>query len=293
MFGRYFHSISTHAALLFRIVSLRSLNAEQHERMFQKAKGITKTTSNNHAQHVTTNIIQRLQFEEGSEGVIATQESHIKSLSLVVGSMKNTFFPNSLLNLLPEHYQSHLERISDYLLRGPGVWWEKTHQGLIFFDGTEEENYKEVGPEMKNFKSTTLSDISLYLHEQWEACISSKIQLPALHLRCYKEDGNFDKLITYTDKNNSCNISPSPLPSHSTPMSQSTHPVTSLTPIRCSTPAHSSTSAHPVRFMTPTVQHITPFLPQATPSATSESTTPIQASQYPQLQLLPLCFPVS
>lgn len=47
MFGRYFHSITAHAASLFRIVSLRSLNAEQHERMFQQAKGITKTTSNN------------------------------------------------------------------------------------------------------------------------------------------------------------------------------------------------------------------------------------------------------
>ena len=41
MFGRFFHSLTVHAALLFRIISLRSLNTEQHERMFQKAKGIT------------------------------------------------------------------------------------------------------------------------------------------------------------------------------------------------------------------------------------------------------------
>ena len=52
MFGRYFHSLTSHAASLFRIVSLRSLNTEQHERTFQQAKGITKATSNNHPEQV-------------------------------------------------------------------------------------------------------------------------------------------------------------------------------------------------------------------------------------------------
>ena len=167
MFGRYFNSLTAHAALLFRIVSLRSLNTEQHERMFQKAKGITKATSNNHAQHVITNIIQRLQFEEGSEEVIGAQESQIKSLSLTLGSTKNTHFPNSLLLEVPDHYQSHLERISDYLLCGPGVWWEKTLQGVIFFDGSEEENYRTVGPEVDLLRWMMLT------------CIFMKIGKPA------------------------------------------------------------------------------------------------------------------
>lgn len=35
MFGRFFHSITAHAPFLFRMVSLHSLNTEQHERIFQ------------------------------------------------------------------------------------------------------------------------------------------------------------------------------------------------------------------------------------------------------------------
>ena len=45
MFGRYFHTLVSHAALMFRMVSLRSLNTEQHEKFFQQAKGITKGTT--------------------------------------------------------------------------------------------------------------------------------------------------------------------------------------------------------------------------------------------------------
>ena len=75
MFSRFFPSITAHAPSLFRIVSLRSLNTEQHERTFQHAKGITKATSNNHTEHIITNVIRRLQFEQGPENVIATQES--------------------------------------------------------------------------------------------------------------------------------------------------------------------------------------------------------------------------
>ena len=79
MFGRYFHSIACHAALMFRIVSLRSLNTEQHERIFQQAKGILRDTTNHHVEHVIPNIIQRLQLEVSSSS-IKDQESEIYQL---------------------------------------------------------------------------------------------------------------------------------------------------------------------------------------------------------------------
>ena len=101
--------------------------------MFQKAKGITKNTSNNHTEHVISNIIQRLHFEQGTENVIALQESQIKSLSAAVGPMKNTVFPQSMLNKVSEHYQAHLEQISDYLLCGPGVYGGRKHLRAYYF----------------------------------------------------------------------------------------------------------------------------------------------------------------
>ena len=49
MLGRYFHSLSVHAPILYRQVALRLLNAELQERPFNTCNDITKTTSNRQA----------------------------------------------------------------------------------------------------------------------------------------------------------------------------------------------------------------------------------------------------
>ena len=42
MFGRYFHAITTHSPLLYRIITPRLLNTELEERMFAQCKTITR-----------------------------------------------------------------------------------------------------------------------------------------------------------------------------------------------------------------------------------------------------------
>ena len=199
MFGRYFHSITTHAAGLFRIISLRSLNTEQHERMFQQAKALTKGTSNNHPQNVISNIIKRLQFERTGDAILS-QESGIKSLSAAVGSMRNTIIPKSLLDT--QHYQAHLERISDFLIHGPGVWWKETPDAIMFLDGTDQPDYRDEGPTLQSFRSVSSMDIDLFLQEQWEACCSSGIVLPATRLRYYNQDGTLESISVAHDPSN-------------------------------------------------------------------------------------------
>ena len=196
MFGRFFHSLTAHAASMFRIISLRSLNTEQHERVFQQSKAITKGTSNNHPEHVISNIIQRLAFEQGTEKVIACQESGIKSISLAVGPMENTVFSDSILQKISEHYQAHLERISDYLIPGPGVWWKRVPRGIMFLDGSNEDDFKDPGPVLHHFKSMSLNDIDTYLQQQWEICCTSDVELPAVYLRYYGQDGNLERIST-------------------------------------------------------------------------------------------------
>ena len=193
MFGRYFHSLASHAALMFRVVSLRSLNTEQHERIFQQAKGITKGTTNNHAEHIITNIINRLQFEESGDS-IATQESEIKSLAKAVGPMKNTVIPQKIMDSYSAHYQAHLERISDYLIPGPGVWWKRTSEQVEFLDGTDEEAFKEAGPQLLHFRSTSTAEIDLYLFNHWESLCISQTELPAFHIRHYNEHGSLQSI---------------------------------------------------------------------------------------------------
>ena len=72
--------------------------------------------------------------------------------------MENTVFSHSMLAKISEHYQAHLERISDYLLVGPGVWWKEMSGGIMFLDGSSEQDYREAGPTLQHFKSFSCSD---------------------------------------------------------------------------------------------------------------------------------------
>lgn len=193
MFGRFFHSISTHAPCMYRLISLRSLNTEQQERKFQQAKAITRCTSNYHGDHIITNVLERLHFEQTQDS-IGIQKNEIKSLSAIVGPMKNTVIPTSIMNNLSSQYQAHLERISDYLICGPGQWWRRTSQGIEFFDGSDERESRDCGPELQHFSSSSLAKIQLYLFEHWERCCETNVELPATFLRCYGQDGSLEEL---------------------------------------------------------------------------------------------------
>ncbi len=83
LFGRYFHSIVSHSPLLYRIISLRSINTEMQERYFGQAKQITSGTSNKKPDHVLENIIIRLQQETKclTSSSLCTNESEIGKLA--------------------------------------------------------------------------------------------------------------------------------------------------------------------------------------------------------------------
>ncbi|KAL5517132.1 hypothetical protein EMCRGX_G002607 [Ephydatia muelleri] len=189
LFGRYFHALTTHSPLLYRIICLRSLNTEIQERMFSQVKQISKTTSNQSTDNIVTNAIKRLHYEEGSkhEDTIAVQESEIEKLAKVTGPFTNTCFTIEIMK--SASYQSHIERISDYLVCGPGVWWKTTNDGVEFFDGDFEDDYRDVGPTMHHFRSSSLVDIDALLLEQWEQCITENIQLPAVSIVTYGHEG--------------------------------------------------------------------------------------------------------
>ena len=118
MFGKYFHSITTHAAILNRLVSLRSLNAELQERAFGQANAICRATSNYHSEHIISNVVVRYQVEANrqKQSLLNTQNSAVSDLGQALPTFTNT--------VLPKNYvvQAHLERVSDFLLQGYGVW---------------------------------------------------------------------------------------------------------------------------------------------------------------------------
>ena len=187
MFGRYFHALTCHAPLLYRIICLRLLNTESEERMFGQCKSITRTTSNHHANHVIENILVRISEEqkchEAISSTIRKQESEVEKLAAIIHQKQNTIIPQTWMNNKSIHYQAHLERIGDYLLQGRGMWWDYVDSGVEFYD-IQMPNPPSLLPQLQHFRSTTLGDVELYLLSQWEQCTCSmEVELPAVYIR--------------------------------------------------------------------------------------------------------------
>ena len=187
VFGRYFHSLTTHSPILFRIVSMRSINTEDQERMFGQAKMITKATSCNRPNEIITNILQRVQMESRSHEMTVSDkdESEVRKLHQTIGPRCNTMYSNSFITRHAPQYQAHLERISDYLLPGEGTWWKQSTDGVEFLDGQVENNVSDKGPKLMHFRTTSMRDIEIYLQQKWEDCILSRVKLPANDIQHY------------------------------------------------------------------------------------------------------------
>ena len=196
MFGNYFHSLVCHSALTYRQVNLRSLNTEYQERMFGQASNITKQCSNNQPQHVIDNATLRIQAESTRlMKTVQQQEGEVKKLAATWNNPGNTFFSFEEIETNTLLFQSHLERISDYLLCGPGVWWKQTTLGIEFLDSPEEPDDHSEGPKIHNLRSN-LDDIQKYLKTCWEKCTADNITLPLATVRLYTPTGDLGELRT-------------------------------------------------------------------------------------------------
>ena len=63
LIGKYFHAITFHAAIMYRLVSGKAANSEEEEHIFQTLK-ISNNTSNHHHGHVLINNMIGLQARE-------------------------------------------------------------------------------------------------------------------------------------------------------------------------------------------------------------------------------------
>ena len=159
----------SHAPIVFRLISLRSINVEAQERTFAQMKQITKATSNNQPDHVIKNVLIRMkEGKSKTTNTIAAQENEIGKIALALGNGNNTVIPHTWCKAHPTQYQAHLERISDFLILGPGIWWQETTNGFEFFDGDDLNEYHKEGPLLHHFRSATLQDVYLHLKQKWD-----------------------------------------------------------------------------------------------------------------------------
>ena len=195
MFGMYYHSITCHSPTVYRLVALRSLNTEFQERTFGQAKNITQQTSNMHPQHIIDNSIIRIQAEASRTlTTITEQDTEIAKLAKSMPTTSNTKFSKEYINKHSLQFQSHLERIGDYLLTGPGIWWRETDTYIEFLDGDDEPESRSEGPLLKHFSDTSLPSLQLFLFQCWERCITEDIKLPLETIRKYSASGDLTEL---------------------------------------------------------------------------------------------------
>ena len=179
--------------------------------MFGQCKAITRNSSNQHTDHIIPNILVCLQYEqqrrETATTTVQNQENEVSKLAQALPLKTNTLIPYDWMENCPIHYQAHLERIGDYLIQGPGIWWQYIDTGVEFFD-IETPNSNPPTPSLQHFRTSSLNDVDMYLLAKWEKCIEENIQLPAKYIRTYKAGGNVSEVRSITTCiSNTCNSS--------------------------------------------------------------------------------------
>jgi hypothetical protein len=183
--GTYFHNITCHAPIQNRLISGRSASTEEQERIFNAITNITSTTSSFHADHIISNILVRLQVEKDLStnhvSSVEKQQAHVSKLASSLPSFPNIIIPKEMLVNHPSSWQAHLERISDFLLAGKGVWWNESDNGDInFFDAKGNVESPEAGPLLHHFRSSSFKSEESYLKKCWLECLEQKSDLPIL-----------------------------------------------------------------------------------------------------------------
>jgi hypothetical protein len=84
-----------------RLISGRSTNVEEQERVFNTITNITKATSSFHPSHITGNIFVRLQAEKQmvafQSSCISKQEATVSKLASSLPPYGNTIIPHEIM----------------------------------------------------------------------------------------------------------------------------------------------------------------------------------------------------
>ena len=107
---------------------------------------------------------------------------------------ENTVIPQRVVLKYPQAYQAHLERISDFLYCGEGVWWRHILTGVEFLDVPDERQRNDKGPPLHHFRLHTLQSEEQYLRDCWNECLTQQVTIPHHVLKIYDEDGNLQSV---------------------------------------------------------------------------------------------------
>lgn len=197
-FGGYFHRLCIHAPEIYRIVCLRSLVAENEERTFGDLKRMAEKTSSRRPNGIIGNAMIRYQAMKGQSDSYKKQESHITKEYNAIKKLGNTVFEWNLVLKRPAFFQSHLERVADFVLEGQ-TWWRVSKDGLEFLDCSSECN-PATSIRMRHFRSTNVKEELERIHICWRTCISlmkeGDLTIPVPKIREYRDENSLPQILT-------------------------------------------------------------------------------------------------
>ena len=198
-FGLYYYSLLIHGPVQYEIVCLRSINTEANERMFNSVKVVADQCTNRHPDNVVTKVLSHVQSKQiensliGSEGSLQNQDNRVSKESNFLPCYKGTVIPDNYIESHKSSFPAHLERISNFLIPGPSVWWEKGNGTVVFRDGDKDLCFREQGPSLRHFRSSCLTDVQHTAAEVWNELLKVDIALPLCDkdIRVFDTSGNF------------------------------------------------------------------------------------------------------
>lgn len=192
-YGSHFHSLTVHAPVTFRLVSLRSLVPVQEERTFGDLRKTSLNTANRQCGKIIDNVVLRhtaQQRDQNRTDYSRQQYSVTSRQAKLLPKMGNTTFTYKELRSRPTLFQAHFQRIADYMCYGKDSWWSLSPHGIIH-DGPEEVALPER-PNLAHFWSTTADEQQKILKETWNnsvaECEALKLLKPLYKIRIHEED---------------------------------------------------------------------------------------------------------
>lgn len=95
-----------------------------------------------------------------------------------------------MLQSRPYLFQTHCQRIADFLLEGQNIWWSIQGKNFVFHEGPSRSEQPLLS--LQHFRSASLQDTAFLLKDAWQNCIkafeSGKIQLPLLKKKLFDEN---------------------------------------------------------------------------------------------------------
>jgi hypothetical protein len=177
-----------------RLINGKACNVEEQERIFNTITNITKSTSSYHPSHIIGNIFIRLQAEKQMQAFQGSSylnpETSVSKLADSLPPYGNTIISGDLIKKHIRSWQSHLERISDFLLPGKGSWWLEDESGNVeFLDGEKAASSHTGGPILHHFRSSSFSREEEYLQKCWNECLKNGVTLPIKDIRVEDKHG--------------------------------------------------------------------------------------------------------